>query len=265
VRYIPNLVRGEFVNVGVLLFNAGTGERRFRFIEDQPEFNRVRRLHPGRNESVLRQFRGHLEERFQTAETFDFLNHHSDWQQLVRKWDDSLSNVFELSSPTAVLATDLDAEMERLYDDHVALQSAPTRVGAPRSRSGVRAYCSQVFRQAGLWKYIEKSVHAEQWTLQGDPFRIDYSYRRNGTRGFVQALSISRSPLDFKQFAYTADWIRRKETLKTEFAVVTDVALVPGKNRDDFVSAALREAQIEPIPMEGFAVWVAKLKPLLLQ
>ena len=42
-----------------------------------------------------------------------------------------------------------------------------------------------------------------------------------------------------------------------------DVPLIPGNKRDDFVAAALREVGIEPVPMEGFAVWVAKLKPLL--
>ena len=36
-----------------------------------------------------------------------------------------------------------------------------------------------------------------------------------------------------------------------------------GNKRDDFVAATLREVGIEPVPMEGFAVWVAKLKPLL--
>jgi hypothetical protein len=30
-----------------------------------------------------------------------------------------------------------------------------------------------------------------------------------------------------------------------------------------FVSGTLRDVAIEPIPLEGFAAWVAKLKPLL--
>jgi hypothetical protein len=120
-------------------------------------------------------------------------------------------------------------------------------------------------RQAHLWERIEKSVRVEKWTLPGDPLRIDYSYRRNGTRGFVHTLSVTRAPGDFKQLAYTAERIHAKEKLKTEFAAVTDVPLIPGNKRDDFVAAALREVGIEPVAMEGFAVWVAKLKPLLLQ
>jgi hypothetical protein len=162
-----------------------------------------------------------------------------------------------------VFATDLDAELERLYGDHVAPQRAASRVGAPGSRAVVRSYCSQVFRQARLWERLEKSVRAEQFTFPGDPMRLDYSYRRNGTRGFVQTLSVTRAPADAKLFAYTAERIIAKASLKTEFAAVTDVALNAGNDRHRFVRDTLRDAGIEPIPMEGFAVWVAKLKPLL--
>ena len=44
LRYIPDLIRDEWVNIGVLVFNPETGERRLRLIEDQDEYNRVRRL-----------------------------------------------------------------------------------------------------------------------------------------------------------------------------------------------------------------------------
>lgn len=89
--------------------------------------------------------------------------------------------------------------------------------------------------------------------------RLDYSYRRNGTRRLVQSLSVTRAPVDAKLLAYTAERITAKASLKTEFAAVTDVALNAENDRHRFV----RDAGIEPIAMEGFAVWVAKLKPLL--
>lgn len=46
LRYTPNLARDEWVNIGILLFNPKTGERRLRLIEDEEEYRRVRRLHP---------------------------------------------------------------------------------------------------------------------------------------------------------------------------------------------------------------------------
>lgn len=68
---------------------------------------------------------------------------------------------------------------------------------------------------------------------------------------------------DAKTFAYNAEHITAKATLKTEFAAVTDVKLNAENDRHRFVRDTLREAGIEPVAMEEFAVWVAKLKPLL--
>jgi hypothetical protein len=150
-----------------------------------------------------------------------------------------------------------------LYTDHVALQRAPSRVGAPGSRASLRGYCGQVFRQAQLWNRLEKSVRVSSYTFPGDPMRIDYSYRRNGTRGFVQTLSVTRSPADAKLLAYTAERITARSELGTEFVAVTDVPLLAKNERHQFVGDTLHSAGIQSVPLEGFAVWVAKLKPLM--
>jgi len=262
LRYTPNLVRDEWVNIGVLLFDPGTGERRLRMIEEQEEFHRVRRLHPQADEVLLRALRDDLEDRFQSAANGG-KGHGDNWQQLLAKWDDTLSNALQLAPQKGVFAADLDAELERLYADHVAPQRTAGRVGAPGSRATMRSYCSQVFRQARLWDRLQKSVRAEEFTFPGDPMRLDYSYRRNGTRGFVQTLSVTRAPADAKLLAYTAERVTAKASLKTEFAAVTDVPLDAGNDRHRFVRDTLREVGIEPVPLEGFAVWVGKLKPLL--
>ena len=262
LRYTPNLVRDEWVNIGVLLFDPQTGERRLRLIEEQDEYNRVRRLHPQADETLLRALRDDLEDRFQSAANGSNGGKAS-WLQLLGKWDETLSNALQLAPQKGVHAGDLDAELERLYADHVAMQRMPSRVGAPGSRAQMRFYCSQVFRQARLWDRIEKSVRAAEFTFPGDPMRLDYSYRHNGTRGFVQNLSVTRAPADAKLLAYTAERITAKAALKTEFAAVTDVVLNPENDRHRFVRDTLRDAGVEPVAMEGFAVWVAKLKPLL--
>jgi len=262
LRYTPNLVRDEWVNIGVLLFDPDTGERRLRVIEEQDEYNRVRRLHPQADEALLRALRDDLEDRFQSAAA-NGEGHAGNWLQLLAKWDETLSNALQLAPQKGVFAADLDAELERLYADHVAPQRTVGRVGAPGSRATMRSYCSQVFRQARLWDHLQKSVRAEEFTFPGDPMRLDYSYRRNGTRGFVQTLSVTRAPADAKLLAYTAERITAKASVKTEFAAVTDVALDAGNDRHRFVRDTLRDVGIEPVAMEGFAVWVAKLKPLL--
>src|SRR6266446_3624575 len=193
LRYVPNLVRDEWVNIGVLVFNPRTGERRLRLIEDQVEYNRVRRLHPSVDEAVLRALRDDLEDRLEPE-----------------------------------------------------------------------AYCGQVFKQARIWDRLQKSVRVAEFTFPGDPSRLDYSYHRNGTRGFVHTLSVSRAPQDAKSLSYNVRHIAERASYPTEFAAVTDVILSRNNDRHRFVMDTLREVGVEPVPMEGVAVWVAKLQPSLL-
>jgi len=261
LRYVPNLVRDEWVNIGVLIFDSKSGERRLRMIEEQEEFARVRKLHPSADQAVLRGLREHLESRFDSAGAAN--GSAADWQQVLAKLDNTLSEALQLAQPKGVLGGDLDAELDRLYADHVAPQRAAWRVGAPGSRAFIRNYCSQVWRQGQLWGRVEKSVRVAEYTFAGDPMRLDYCYRRNGTRGYVQTLSVSRAPADCKLYAYTAARIAARAPFASEFTAVTDLALQDGNERHRFVRDTLRDAGIEPVPMEGFAVWVAKLKPLI--
>jgi len=270
LRYTPNLVRDEWVNIGVLVFDPANGERRLRLIEEPEEYARVRRLHPEADEPLLRALRNDLEDRFATAselfrgngEAYEGGNGRADWLKLLGKWDDTLSNALQLAPQKGVYASDLDAETERLYADHVAPQRGAARAAAPGSRGMIRSYCAQVLRQARLWERLQKGVRAEEFTFPGDPMRIDYGYRRNGTRGFVQTLSVTRAPGEAKSLAYTVERIRNK-VKASEFTAVTDVHLIAENERHRFVQETLREAGVEAVAMEGFAVWTAKMRPLI--
>jgi len=267
IRYTSNLVRDEWVNIGVLLFDPYSGELRLRLVESQNEFARVRRLHPGADEEAIRQLRDHLEDRFtiflqnERQEKGSAVSPGAALQQVIDKWNATLSNGIQLGPPRGVYADDLDLELDRLYTEQVAPVQVRSQPGAPASRAGIRSYCSQVWKQAGLWQRIQKSVRVEEFTFAGDPMRIDYAYRKNGTRGFVHTLSVSRSPRDCKEYAHDAKHIAGR--IPSEFTAVTDVALQRDNERHRFVLDTLNDAGIVPIPLDNFAVWVAKLKPLI--
>jgi hypothetical protein len=267
LRYVPNLVRDEWVNIGVLIFNPQTGERRLRLIEDQDEYSRVRRIHPWADEALLRALRDHLEDRLEYGSRANNSGNGGEipWEKVLGKWDDTLSNALQIAPQKGVLADDLDAEAERLYADHVAVPRRSARPGLPGGRANIRSWCNQVFRQARIWDRLQKSVRVAEFTFPGDPARLDYSYRRNGTRGFVHTLSVTRAPQDAKSLAYNVKHIADKANYHTEFAAITDVKLTRENDRHRFVLDALGEAGIEPVPTEGLAVWVAKLRPSLLQ
>jgi hypothetical protein len=257
LRYTPNLVRDEWINIGVLLYDPvkGGGKPRLRLIEEPEEFARVRRLHPEADERLLRALRDDFERQFAAGD--------GGWRQALEKMDETLSNALQLAPQKGVLTEDVDAELERLYADHVAPPRA--RAGAaerPGSRGAIRNYCNQVWRQAGVWERIEKAVPVAEYTFAGDPMKLDYAYRRNGTRGFVQSLSVTRAPAEAKVLAYTAERIRAK-LAAPEFAAVTDVRLLAENERHRFVAETLRDAGFAAVPLEGFAAWVGSLKAFL--
>ena len=265
LRYSSDLVRDEWVNIGILLFDPMSGEHRLRLVENQDEFLRIRRLHPSADEDAIRGLGEHLEDRFTThlknerSEREDTVQPGKALQSLVEKWNAALSNGIRLAEQKGVHADDLDFELERLYREHVSPPHKVPRVGAPGSRAMVRQYCSQVWRQAQLWNRIERAVRVSEFTFPGDPMRLDYGYRRNGTHGFVHTLSVSRAPADCKLLAYTAERIAKR--FQSEFTAVTDIELQPAQNeRHRFVRDTLRDAGITSLDMGAFASWVPKLK-----
>jgi hypothetical protein len=287
LRYVPNLVRDEWVNIGVLLYDPNTGERRLRLIEDEAEYNRLRRIHPRLDEESLRGLRDHLESRFGAAMAYHgnggpirstLRNGEgnpkadtTEWFSILEKWDATLSQSLQLADSKATIADDINTEIDRLYNERVAVGQSYTvaRPNRPSARDQMRNYMDQVFRQANLWSRIEKNVHVSEYSLDKDPLRIDYSYLRNDKmRGFVQTVSLSTRLDEGKVFAYTAKKIQTtaselKVGASPEFVAVTDVGFNLDNENHAFLKEMFDKTGIEHVPLENAAVWVAKLRPML--
>ncbi len=257
VRYTPNLVRDEWVNIGILLFDAASGRLLQRIVEEPAEFARVRRLHPTADEELLRRLADDFASQSASA------NGHA--QSYITRLEQTLSNTIQLSPQKGLLAEDLEAELDRLYRDHVEAPRHGRLAEDIASRSGIRARARQVFRGTGIWPRLERRLRVDEFTYAGDPLRLDYGYRRNGTRGFVQALSLSRDPGQAKVLAFTADAIRQKLAY-AEFVAVTEAEPRPQENpRHRFILGLFQAREIRVVPLAGLAEWSYRLRPTLLE
>lgn len=256
VRYTPNLVRDEWVNIGILLFEPASGRLLQRLVEEPAEFARVRRLHPTADEELLRR----LSDDFATQSAAAGGNA----KTYIARLEQTLSNTVQLGPQKGLLAEDLEAELDRLYRDHVEAPRHGRLAEDLTSRNGIRARAGQVFRGTGIWPRLERRLRVDEFTYTGDPLRLDYGYRRNGTRGFVQALSLSRDPGQAKVLAFTADAIRQKVT-HPEFVAITEVEPHPQENpRHRFVLGLLEAREISVVPLSRLAEWSYRLRPTLL-
>src|SRR6202051_847748 len=271
VRYQPNLIRDEWVNIGVLLFipavrrgdGAGdtpgegptAGRFRQRWLEEPADLVRLRRLHPAVDEELLLRLPAEFDRQL--------FGHEWPAAAILEKFDETLSNAVQLAPRKGLLARDPDAELDRLFREQVEpLREMRRGAVEIRTRSDVRARAADYFRTEKILRLMQRGVRVEEFTAPGDPMRIDFSYRRNGTRGFVHSVALARDPGQAKLLAYTAGAIRER-VRHSEFLAVTEREPAPGNVRDQFVSGILAESDIRVVPLGELRKWAHEVAPVL--
>jgi hypothetical protein len=263
IRYMPNLLRDEWVNIGVLLEEAGGAEglrekvrREARWIDEPAEFARVRRLHPAADEALLRSVAADFDARLRAGGN-------GGPGEYLRRLEDSLSNAVQFAPQKAVLAEDFDLELERLYQAQVSPPRGARGGLLENTRAWIRARLSDVFRRRGILQKMEHGVRVEEFTQPGDPLRIDYSYRANGTRGFLHAISLARDPAQAKVLAYTAECIRARASehkFTPEFTAVIEMEPARENSRHQFVARLFEQQKISMVPLNHIEKFAEELR-----
>lgn len=247
LRYLPNLLRDEWVNVGVLIEAPEARRCSIRIIEEQPEIARVRRLHPGADENLLRQL----------PADFDGLVPGSDALKRLDEINRTWSNTLQFSPSKGIFARDLEAELERIYREQVAPPQR-TRSGIMESARGwIKARLDDALRRRRV-PGLERRIAVEEFTEPGDLFKLDYGYR-NGIRGFLHAVAIERDPAQAKVLAYTAGRVRARLP-HCEFTAVTEAEPSPDNRRHVFISRLFEDNRIALVPLNRVEKFAEELR-----
>src|SRR3954469_11996426 len=101
LRYVPDAVKNEFVNIAVVLTHDGTAE--FRMTRD---WSRVRCLDPAADIEMLEAIENELRSRLTSGDDGKAV--------ILKKLHDSFSNLLQISETKACLAQDPRTEVETL-------------------------------------------------------------------------------------------------------------------------------------------------------
>lgn len=238
LRYTPNLIRDEWVNIGVLLEDAAAPRRAVQVIQEDAELARVRRLHPAADFDLLRALPAEFEARLEGPA--------ARVESELGRLDTNLSNVLQFGPTKGLLAANFDEELERLYREHVAPPPAARSGILESTRVWIKKRLDDVFRRrrvAGL----QRSISAAEFTEPGDPLKLDYGYH-NGVRGYIHSVALSREPSLPKVLAYTAERIRRRYS-DSEFTAVTETEISTGNRRHEFIGRLFQENAITIVPL----------------
>jgi Protein of unknown function (DUF3037) len=203
VRYVPDPVKNEFVNIGVVLRDLGgvvsPGEGRpdtavVRFTRD---WGRVRCVDPEADVSLFEALESDIRRRLGESSA------RPDVQPVMSMIEDSFSNALQMTSPKACLAESMAAEVENLLKLYVETRKRP-KVSRVTGRQTVYGQMRNQFERAGVWDLMRKRIAAAEYTRPGDPLRIDCGYRPNGVVRMFQAISLESDADDAKLLAFSA-------------------------------------------------------------
>jgi hypothetical protein len=182
LRYVPDAVKDEFVNIGVVMFEPGANGSGFADMRFTRDWRRVRCLDPLADVEMLaaleREIRGQL-------------TNVRDRAALLRRLEDSFSNVIQLSPTKGCLAEDPAREIEAM----ASMYLEPAKTGAKREVSGRQLILGKMrdaFEHAGVAKFV-LPVPVAPYTKPGDPFQFDFGYRVAGEIKLFHAVSLKAS------------------------------------------------------------------------
>ncbi|HEV3308667.1 MAG TPA: DUF3037 domain-containing protein [Candidatus Sulfotelmatobacter sp.] len=183
LRYMPDVVKGEFVNFGVMALANGPNGFELIDVRFTKDWGRVLCLDPQADLEILSALEKEI--RQEVGRTKDQVT-------LLKKMEDSFSNLVQISPvmPSLTGRTAL-AEIEdvaRMFLETPKLR----RTREPAGRQKILETMRDEFDKAGVLPLLN-AVPAEPYTKTGDPFEFDFGYRFGGEIKLFHAVSMKGS------------------------------------------------------------------------
>ena len=258
IRYVPDAVKGEYTNIGVLLREAGRDESaRGRFTRD---WTRVRCMDADADIGLLEALEGEIDARLRLGS--------ADSKPVVAVIEDTFSNSIQMTGARACLAENMVTELELLMQLYVE----PLRVKQDRQRTGravIAGAMRRQFERAGVWALMRKRIAASMYTLPGDPMKIDCGYRPNGVIKMFHAVSLDGDLEAAKVLAYTAprlrDGVVRVEGARLELTAVVEplrTISIEDEEKHEFEDESVERYRFGVETMEGQQIRVLTMNDL---
>jgi hypothetical protein len=192
LRYVPDAVKEEFVNIGVVMFEPGANGHGFADVRFTRDWRRVWCLDPQADIEMLEALERDI--RWQIVDIHDR-------DMLIRKLQDSFSNTIQITAVKACQAEEPSAEIQylaRLYFEG----PKPARPRILSGRERILEAMQDAFEQAGVWGSLDHGIRVSAYTMKSDNFAIDCGYKVGDTMKLFHAVSLKRSVDQAVNLAY---------------------------------------------------------------
>ena len=219
IRYVPDVVKGEFVNIGVLLREAGADANVRAQVRFTRDWSRVRCMDAEADLGLLEALEQEIAARLRMGAS------PRDPKTVMEVLEDTLSNSLQMTEAKATLAENMATEMELLLRLYVEPIKVP-KIRLKSGRAAIGVSMRTEFEKVGAWALMRKRIAASMYTRPGDPLKIDCGYRPNGVVRMFHAVSLEGDVEAAKVLAYSApqlyEGVRRVEGAKLELTAVVE-------------------------------------------
>jgi hypothetical protein len=226
LRYVPDVIKQEFVNVGVVMLEEGEGG--FTDVRFTRDWRRVRCLDPEVDIEILQSYEDEMRRLLQShaTEVINYKLPMSRRQWLLDLMQQSFSGALQLAPMQAVLTESPQAELgilARIYLE--SERRAPQREAA--GRRAIYNVMRGAFERAGVWNLMWKDIAVAQYSSNGDPLKIDCAYRPENLIQMFHAVSLATDVNAAKVLAFSYQNFRDQMALAENanpnlYAVVED-------------------------------------------
>jgi hypothetical protein len=188
LRYVTNVVRGEFVNIGLLLFEPKPDGFGFADLRMTSDWRRASCLDKQIDIEILQALEADLRTR---------LRHPGDVGSLLHTLEDSFANSIQISPRQPCLAAEPTQEFETLcsiYLDDPQQAAIPVAPRPKSEHSMIVAQINDALTRAGIWALRTEKIKAAKYTKKrGDSLVFDFGYVVGTEVRFFQAVPLKAS------------------------------------------------------------------------
>lgn len=244
LRFLPHVLRDDFVTVGVLLLESDGGFAEVRVTRD---WRMLQCVAPDVElewfEMVEREIRGRLGSLRRREELMELMS-------------ERFGTMIDVAPTKAVLTEDPAKEMEVLASMYLVPMERRERLQQRTGRVAIVSTMQEAFTNAGVLELMQRDLDVVQYTGQGDPFRIDFGFRLGSVVKMFHAVSVAANVDQALALAYRYSRVEagmRREQLQASLTAVVDQEMALQEEKTRFAIRMLEQTSVRVRTVEEIA------------
>jgi len=240
LKYVPDVVKDERVNLGVLMIEPGFHADSFADLRFTRDWRRISCLDGQVDIEYLQAMERDLRMQLQEA---------GKREDVMRRVLESFSGLVQLSPMVPCEAEDPAKELGALAKIYLETPGTPAVKRILTGRQLILNKMEDSFVAEGIEKFLMRSVPVESYTSPGDPFMFDFGYRPKGKKDdikFLQAISFkgdSQAAIMFAtRYSAVAQAMRGKLNVHLHLTAVVDDDVDRNLPKVNFAMGCLEQA-----------------------